>query len=104
MKKIKTFFDSVLGFIKSCYILLFNSIRRPAIFYGYQMEWFARIYRAKRELLWHRNWNQSGREQYIMPFLRGRLLVCSKLELEMYKKKGLINKDMSIRRLLKKSL
>lgn len=93
-----------IGFILSIKIMLFNSIKRPAMFYGYQMEWFARLFRIKRELLYHRSWNQMGKEQFILPFLRGRLLVCSKLELEVYKKKGLLSKNASIRKIIKKSL
>ena len=95
---------SIVGFFKSIRILLFNSIKQPAILHGYCNEWFARQYRAKRELYWHRTWNQMGKEQFILPFLPGKLIVCSKLELEVYKKKGLISKSASIRKLTKKSL
>lgn len=45
-----------------------------------------------------------GKEQFILKFVPGKLMVCSKLELEIYKKKGLINKNASIRKITKKSL
>jgi len=93
-----------IGLLKSVRILIFRSIKQPAIFHGYFHKWFARMYRAKRELLWHRKWDQMGREQFVLPFLPGKLITCSKLELAIYKKKGLINKDASIRKLTKKSL
>ena len=101
---IESFLNNIYGFLKSLWIFIFRSIKQPAILDGYCHEWFARMYRAKRELLWHRNWNQMGKEQFILPFLPGKLIVCSKLELEIYKKKGLINKAVSIRKLTKKSI
>ena len=104
LNTIKSFFASLTGFFKSLWIVLFRSIKQPAILNGYCHEWFARMYRAKRELLWHRSWNQAGREQFILKFLPGKLIICSKLELEVYKKKGLISKTASIRKLTKRSL
>jgi hypothetical protein len=101
---IKSTFKMLVGFFKSIRILLFNSIKRPAIFSGYCHEWFCRQYRVKRELYWHRKWNQAGREQFILPFLPGKLIVCSKLELEAYRKKGLVNNNISIRKLVKRSI
>lgn len=100
----KVFFNLLFGFFKSTWILLFRSIKKPAIFNGYFNEWFARQYKAKREIYWHRNWNQMGKQQFILKFLPGKLIVCSKLELEVYKKKGLINKSASIRKLTNKSI
>lgn len=94
----------LIGFFKSLWILLFNPIKQPAIFHGYCHEWFSRQYKVKRELYWHRTWNQSGKQQFILKFLPGKLIVCSKLELEVYKKKGLINKSASIRKLTNKSI
>lgn len=94
----------ITGFFKSLYVLFFRSIKQPAILYRYKHEMFARWYRVKREILWHRDWNQMGKEQFILKFVPGKLMVCSKLELEIYKKKGLINKNASIRKITKKSL
>lgn len=101
---IESFLNNVYGFMKSLWILLFRSIKQPAILNGYCHKWFARMYRAKREIFWHRSWNQSGREQYILPFLPGKLIICSKMEMEVYKKKGLISKNTSIRKLTKRSI
>jgi len=76
----------IAGFFKSIWVLLFNPIKQPAILHGYCNEWFARQYKVKRELYWHRTWNQLGKQQFILKFLPGKLIVCSKLELEVYKK------------------
>jgi hypothetical protein len=45
-----------------------------------------------------------GRKQFILKFLPGQLLTCSRLELEIYKKKGLLPKSASIRKITNKSL
>jgi hypothetical protein len=92
------------GFFQSIYILLFRSIRKPAIFRGYQNKRFANWYRIKREICWKKSYDQMGKEQFILPFAPGRLLVCSKLEVAAYKKHGLIDKNMNTRKLLKRSL
>jgi len=104
LKSIKAFFKKVSGLFRSITILLFRNIIRSAIFHGYSREWFARQYKVKRELYWHRQWNQLGKQQFILPFVPGKLIVCSKLELEIYKKKGLIGKNVSIRKLTNKSI
>jgi hypothetical protein len=96
--------SNLIGFIKSVHALFFRSIKQPAIFHGYKHETFARWYRVKRELLYHHNWNQMGKEQFILKFVPGKLIVCSKLELEVYKKKGLLSKNASIRKITHKSL
>ena len=104
MNKIKNFFKSIAGFFKSISILLFRTIKKPAIFYGYCHEWFARQYKVKRMLYWHRTWDQAGKQQFILKFVPGKLIVCSRLELEVYKKKGLISKDASIKKITNKSI
>ena len=94
----------IKGFLKSLYVLSFCSIKKPAIFYGYNHENFARWYKLKRELLYHREWNQMGKAQFILKFVPGKLIVCSKLELEVYKKKGLISSNASIRKITNKAI
>jgi hypothetical protein len=94
---------NVLGFLKSIYLLLFWSIKRPCKFTGYCQLWFARQYRAKRELFWSRQWDQLGKWQYILPFSKGTLIVCSKLELKNYQKIGLINPNINVKLLMKRS-
>lgn len=95
---------SIIGFFKSVYYLSFGSIKRPMIFYGYNHETFARWYKLKRELLYHRQWNQMGKAQFILKFVPGKLIVCSRLELELYKKAGLLSKDASIRKIIRGSI
>jgi hypothetical protein len=100
----KAKYYNLLWFFKSISILLFRDIKKPAIFKGYSNLWFADAYRVKREILWKKRWNQMGREQFILKFLPGQLLTCSKLELEAYKKAGLLPKTASIRKITKRSL
>ena len=101
---ISTIFENIKGFLKSVKILLFNDITKPAFFTGYNNEWFANIYRMKRQICWRKKWDQLGKEQFILKFLPGKLIVCSKLELKAYQKIGLIDKNLSIRKITNKSL
>lgn len=95
---------SLIGFLFSIQMILLRSIKQPGIFHGYCHLWFARVYKAKREIFYHKEWNQMGHEQFILKFSPGKLMVCSKLELEVFKKKGLISKSASIRKLTNRSL
>jgi len=95
---------NVYGFLKSVFVLLFRSIKKPAILHGYCVKWFAHNYRVKRELFWHNEWDQMGRKQFILPFRPGMWIVCSRLELAVYQKKGLISPRVNIKKFLKRSL
>ena len=94
----------IKGFFKSLHVLLFGSIKQPVIFYGHNHVSFARWYKLKRELLYHREWNQMGKAQFILRFVPGKLIVCSKLELEIYKKRGLIPSSASIKKITNKAI
>ncbi len=96
--------QKIKGYFKSVYVVLFRDIKKPFIFSGYCNYYFANLYRMKREFMWRKYWNQMGKEQFILKFMPGKLLVCSKLELEAYRKMGLISKDKSIRKITKASL
>jgi hypothetical protein len=99
---VKWFFADILGFIKSV-LFYFRSIKKPALFRGYKSYWFASKYKARRENKWSVKWDQMGRQQGIFPLDETTLIVCSKMELTIYKKKGLINKNIKPRKLMKKS-
>jgi len=100
--KIKEFFIDIYGWIKSVCIVL-KSIKRPRIFYGYSSYWFACKYKERREKGWSVKWDQMGRQQGIFPVNDTKLIVCSKMELKLFKKKGLINKNIKPRKMMKKS-
>jgi hypothetical protein len=100
--KIKEFFIDVYGWCKSVFIVL-RSIKKPRIFFGYSSYWFALKYKARRENNWKCKWDQMGRQQGIFPINDTMLIVCSKMELVVFKKKGLANKNINPRKMMKKS-
>jgi hypothetical protein len=99
----KYFFIDVYGWVNSLFIYTFRSIKRPAVFYGYSSFWFAQKYADKRTKGWKCKWDQSGKQQGVLPIADTKLIVCSKLELEMFKKKGLISKKSKPRKAIKKA-
>ena len=97
------FFVDTLGWVRSLWICTFRSILKPAIFYGYgSYEWASR-YADKRFSKWRPEWDQAGRQQGTFPLGEIKLLVCSKMELEIFKKKGLVSKNLKPRKAIKKS-
>lgn len=97
------FFVDTFGWVKSVWIYTFRSIERPGIFYGYCSYYWASKYAEKRFNGWHPEWDQAGRQQGTFPIGDIKLLVCSKLELEIYKKKHLVNKNLKPRKAIRKS-
>lgn len=101
-KKVKEFIIDVWGFVKSA-LRYYRSIKRVGKFEGYCAYWFAQQFKAMRENGWQAKWDQMGRQQGIFPLDETRLIVCSKMELKVFKKKGLISKSINPRKLMKKS-
>lgn len=103
IQRIKFFFIDTFGWCKSLWIFLFKDIRRPGIFYGYQSYYWASKYAEKRTRKWKCKWDQKGRQQGTFPIEDIKLLVCSALELKLYKKAGIISKKLKPRKAIKKS-
>lgn len=97
------FITDCWGWVRSLWIFCFRSITRPGIFYGYSHYWWACKYAEKRTRKWQPEWDQSGRQQGTFPIEEVKLLVCSKLELEIYKKAHLVKQNLKPRKAIKKS-
>jgi hypothetical protein len=93
----------LMVFFISVYIWLFADIKRSRRFFGYYSFIIAKKYADKRTNRWHRNWDQSGRIQMIIPFDDLSIVVCSKLELKYYKKRKILNDKFNIKKALKQS-
>ena len=91
------------GWVCSVWIYYFRSITKPGIFYGYDSYDWASKYAEKRFSKWRPEWDQAGRQQGTFPLGEIKLLVCSKMELEIFKKKGLVSKKLKPRKAIKKS-
>lgn len=102
-KKLKETYVDSIGFIRSLWILAFRDIRKLAIFSGFKAYEIAQKYANKRTAKWSNKWDQLGKQQFIMPFSDISIIVCSKLELKALKKKGLIKKQTTIRKVTKHS-
>ena len=103
LKVIGYFFIDCYGWVRSLLIYVFRHISRPGIFYGFSAYYWAGKYAEKRTNKWKCYWDQHGRQQGVFPVGEVKLLVCSKMELEVYKKKGLIDKKFKPRKAIKKS-
>jgi hypothetical protein len=97
------FFIDCLGWVRSLFIFLFRRIRKPGVFYGYCNYYWSQKYADKRAKKWPAKWDQSGKQQGVIPVGDIKLLVCSKLELKTLQKKGLANKNLNARKAIKKS-
>jgi hypothetical protein len=100
---IRHFFIDTIGLFKSIFIYLFRNIKRPGVFNGYHSLYFATLYANKRSINWKREWNQTGKQQGVIPFNETSLLVCSKLELDYFKKKHLINRKVKTKKVIRKA-
>ena len=100
-KNIKLFFSDIWGWLRSLFIIVFRSIKKPATFYGYKAFFWASVYAKKRTKLWKSWWDQSGKQQGVIPFDDTRLIVCSKLELKWYKKRKLLSAKSKPRKIIK---
>ena len=103
LKVIAFFFIDCYGWVRSLFCYLFAPITRPCVFYGYKSYFWASQFADRRMVKWHPEWDQHGRQQGVFPLGDVKLLVCSKMELEVYKKKGLIDKKFKPRKAIKKS-
>ena len=103
VKKVKLSIIDSVGFIKSCFIIVFHPISKPGIFTGYLSFWFAKKYADKRTKKWKDKWDQSGKKQGVLPLTDTSLIVCSASELKYFKKRKLINGKINPRKAIRKS-
>ena len=101
MKKFKTpqwliityiVLEYYFGFVRSWWIAHFRSIKRPATFFGLGASKYAALYSKKRTRKWKSYWDQSGRQQGVMPFSPTKLIVCSKVEYKEFQRLGFVGK------------
>jgi len=97
------FFVDCYGWMCGLLIFLFRRITKTAIFYGYYSYYWAGKYADKRTRKWLAEWDQDGRIQGVFPIMETKLLVCSKLELDFYKKNKLVDGKFKPRKAIKKS-
>lgn len=103
IKVIGYFFYDCWGWLRSLFVFVFRSIKRPAVFYGYSSYYFASRYAERRTKKWKPAWDQSGKQQGVFPIEDIKLIVCSKMELKLFQKKGLLSKKAKPRKMIKKS-
>ena len=100
---IKYFIIDSIGWVHSLWVYCFRDIARPGVFYGFNSYYWASKYATKRFHHWHPEWDQSGRQQGVFPLGDIKLIVCSKMELNIFKKKGLVSKKMKPRKAIRRS-
>jgi hypothetical protein len=103
LQLIKYFFIDTFGWCRSLWLFLFRSIRKPAVFYGYNSYFWACKYAQKRTDKWKARWNQAGKKQGVFPLNDTHLYVCSAAELKLLKKRNIVNKKLNPRKAIKKS-
>jgi len=101
-KIIGYFFVDIYGFIRSLFVYLFHSIKKPGVFYGYDSFFWASKYAEKRANKWKSHWDQMGRKQGVFPFDDTKLIVCSMMELNIIKKRGGLDKKAKPRKMINK--
>ena len=90
------------GMFKNIWNYYFKGIKSPRMFRGYWAFYFAKKYAVKRCKNWATAWDQLGRQQAVLP-LDESLLVCSKLELKAFQKKGIVKLGRHYARFYKKT-
>lgn len=103
LQLIEYFFIDCTGWVNSLFIYVFRSIKKPAIIYGYASYFWGCKYADKRSNNWKSFWDQSGKQQGIFPVSDTKLLVCSKMELNIFKRKKIISKSIKPRKMILKS-
>lgn len=97
------FFIDCWGWVRSLFVFCFRNIKKPGIFYGYCSYYWSQKYADRRTRNWRAKWDQSGKQQGVIPLGETKLLVCSKLELKALQKKGFANKKINARKAIRKS-
>ena len=92
------FFVDCFGFVRS--LFMFFGFKRPKIFYGYNHYNFACLYARNRDRRWKARWDQLGKIQGVLP-VKEKLLVCSRLEIKIYQKLGILPKKFSYNKIFK---
>ena len=95
------FFVDAFGWCRSVVIYI-GGIKHSRIFYGYGHYNWACKYADKRDRKWKPGWDQLGKLQGVLP-IKERLIVCSRLELKSYQKRGIIKKNVSYNKIFKKA-
>jgi len=103
IKIIGYLFYDVYGWCRSLLVYVFASIKHPSVFYGYCAYYWASKFADRRTACWKPKWDQSGKQQGVFPIGDVKLIVCSKLELKLFKKKGIVSKNFKPRKAIKKS-
>lgn len=102
-QQLRFFVIDSIGAIRSIFIYLFQNIKNPGIFNGYYSYYWACKYAKKRTNNWFHKWDQSGKQQAVLPLTEDKLIVCSKMELKFYQKRGVINKKLKPKKAIKRS-
>ena len=102
-KKIEIFFIDLYGWIRSLWILMFCSIKTPHTFYGFSVWWFATNFARKRDRRWKANWDQNGKRQGIIPIADTKIIVCSKLEVKLFQRRGALKRTVNYNHIFKKA-
>jgi len=110
MKKIKEiqqkaeiFFIDLWGWFCSVYIFLFGSIKKAHIFYGFSVWWFATHFAKRRDRRWKSKWDQNGKRQGIIPVSDTKIIVCSKLEVKLFQRRGILKRAINYNHIFKKA-
>jgi hypothetical protein len=103
IKLLGYFFVDTWGLIRSVYLVCFQTVKKPGIFFGYYHYFFASKFAEKRSRKWKSHWDQMGKKQGTFPFDDTKLIVCSQMELKMIKKRGGLDKKAKPRKMIKKS-
>lgn len=105
MKTIKLIWyvlEYFFGWVRSLWIVLFGSIKKPSTFYGYRAAQFAAMYARRRGRRWRRHWDQSGKQQAVLAMTKAKLIVCSKMEIKDFQKANAFPKDWNARKVIQK--
>jgi len=101
--EVKEFCIDLYGWFRSLLILIFCSIKKPHIFYGFSVWYFATHFARKRDKKWKTRWDQNGKRQGIFPIGETKIIVCSKLEIKIFQRRGLLKRAINYNRIFKKA-
>jgi hypothetical protein len=87
--------------IKNLFFVFLTTKSEPHIFQGYGHFWFAKIYANRRTKISKINKYCGGKWHYVIPAGEYSLIVLSSDEIRTARKKGMLNKNMQIEKILK---
>ena len=103
LKTIGEFFTDLYGWFRSLWIVIFRSIDKPAVMYGFRVWELSRRFAIRRDNKWPSRYWQAGKQQGIFPVGDIKLIVCSRLELKQFQKAGMIGKDINVKKMFHRS-